>query len=115
MTDSLHQPNCSPVKSSRRSAGEVKKFTVTFDCERVGGEVEFGWTEVVASLESAGTLPRAERLICSGLKLALCPVRSAPSGPAAWDQCPRMQRLAARLGEAILASQPTGDAGQTVA
>jgi len=83
----------------------VKKFTVAFDCDQVVGQVEFGWTEVIASAEAGVTVPRAEQVVCSGLGQAGCPVRNAVAAPPHWDQCPRMRRLAARLGEAVLLVQ----------
>jgi hypothetical protein len=101
MPNSLRQPTDSPVTSPGRSSRDVKQFAVTFACELVGHEVQFGWHEVVSGLDRPEAVPYAEQVVCSGIGMPHCAVQISPNGQAGWENCPRMRRLMLRLHNAV--------------
>lgn len=113
MQNSLCQPtHTSPALAPGRSSRDVKQYTVTFACNLVGADVQFGWNEVAGTGDAAGSIPHAERVICSGIGRTLCAVRNTPEGQTGWENCPRMQRLALRLRNAVQFARDQPPAGK---
>ncbi len=114
MQNSLWLPNVpSPALAPGGSSRDVKQFTVTFACNLVGADVQFGWNEVAGASDDAGSIPHAEQVICSGIGRPLCAVRNNPDGQTGWENCPRMQRLALRLRNAVQLTHDKPTAGDS--
>jgi len=114
MQNSPSQPiHSSPALRPGRVARDVKQFTVTFACNLVGADVQFGWNEVAGAGDEAGSIPHAEQVICSGIGQPLCAVCSTPEAQTGWENCPRMQRLALRLRNAVQLARDQPPAGSS--